>query len=122
MMGHEQVSVKVNAKVDREIAPVVSLLSEIDGLETVASCEGVSGSAPAYVYFNYGDWHKLGALLFERLGPTLWASLQDEATVSLEIFNDSEPMGKLTFDKEATGRVASLLEQLLQARPCRGES
>jgi hypothetical protein len=37
----------------------------------------------------------------------------DRATISVEVFNDSEPLGKLGFDKEATPLVASLLGQLL---------
>jgi hypothetical protein len=73
----------------------------------------VAGSRPAYVYFNYGAWQQIGALLFERLGPPLWHRLEDQATISLEVSNNSEPMGKLSFDKEATDSVASLLDELL---------
>ena len=114
---HEQTWVKVNAQVDRGIARVVSLLNSLDGLQTIDSCEGIAGSKPAHVYFNYGDWRKLGALMFERIGPALWAQFGREALVSVEMFNGSEPMGKLSFDKEATSVVASLLESLLHDRP-----
>jgi hypothetical protein len=55
--------------------------------------------------------------MFDRIGPALWERLGSEALVSVEIFNESEPMGKLSFDKEATDVVASLLDQLLQERP-----
>jgi hypothetical protein len=114
---HEQVWVKVNAPVDRGIARIVAILSSIEGLRTLDSCEGIAGYKPAHVYFNFGSWAKIGSLMFDRIGPALWERLGSEALVSVEIFNESEPMGKLSFDKEATDVVASLLDQLLQERP-----
>ena len=114
---HEQVWVKVNAPVDRGIARIVSILNRLDGLRTIDSCEGIMGAKPAHVYFNYGDWRQISELMFGRIGPTLWGRFGNEAVVSLEVFNESEPMGKLSFDKEATDVVASLLDELLQERP-----
>ena len=114
---HEQVWVKVNAPVDRGIARVVSALNRMEGLRTIDSCEGISGAKQAHIYFNYGDWRQIGELVFDRIGPALWGKLGDEAIVSLEIFNESEPLGKLSFDKEATDVVASLLDELLHERP-----
>jgi len=115
--GHSQVWVKVNAPIDAGIADVVSILNRIEGLHTLDSCEGISGAKPAHVYFNYGDWHQIGDLMFNRLGPALFERFGSEATVSVELFNYSEPMGKLSFDKEATPSVASVLDQLLHERP-----
>jgi hypothetical protein len=109
---HEQVWVKVNAQVDRGVAEVVAVLNRVRGLQTVASCEGIAGEKPAYVYFNYGDWRNVGQFCFELVGPALWNTLKNSATVSLEIFNESEPMAKLAFDKEATNVVASILAEL----------
>jgi len=114
---HEQVWIKVNTRVDRGIARVVSALNCLDGLQTVDSCEGIAKYKPAHVYFYYGDWHQIGTLVFDRIGPALWGRLGNEAIVSLEVFNDSAPMGKLSFDKEATNVVASILEELLYERP-----
>lgn len=115
---HEQVWVKVNSQVDRGIASVVSVLNSVDGLQTLDSCEGIHGSKPAHVYFNYGNWQKMGDFMFNRIGPDLWQHFGNEALVSVEMFNGSEPMGKLIFDKEATNVVASILEQrLLHERP-----
>lgn len=111
---HQQVWVKVNAPVDRGIAKVVSILCRLEHLHTIDSCEGIAGSAPAHVYFTCGDWREIGELLFERIGPALWDRFGNEAVVSLEVFNESAPMGKLSFDKEATGIVASLLDALFQ--------
>jgi hypothetical protein len=109
---HEQVWIKVNAQVDRGVAGVVAALNCLNGLRTIASCEGVSGEKPAYVYFNYGDWRKVGQLCFEVIGPPLWGRLKSSVTISFEIFNESEPMAKLAFDKEATNVVASVLAEL----------
>lgn len=110
---HQQVWVKVNAPVDQGIARVVAALSRLDHLHTLDSCEGIKGSKPAHVYFNYGDWREIGELMFERIGPALWGKCGDQAIVSLEIFNESIPMGKISFDKESTDIVASLLEESL---------
>jgi hypothetical protein len=114
---HEQVWVKVNVPVDRGIARVVSILNRLEGLHTLDSCEGILGAKPAHVYFNYGDWRRIGQLVFEQIGPALWGKFGNEAVVSLEVFNESEPMGKLSFDKEATDAVASLLDGLFYERP-----
>ena len=110
---HEQVWIKVNAPVDRGVVRVVAALNRLDGLHTLDSCEGIAGEKPAHVYFNYGDWRQISHLIFERIGPALWGQCGNGAVVSLEIFNESEPMGKLSFDKEATDVVASILEGAL---------
>jgi len=115
--SHEQVWVKVNAPVDRGIARTVSILNRLNGLHTIDSCEGIAGSKSAHVYFNYGDWRQIGQLMFETIGPAIWGRFGNDAVVSLEIFNESEPMGKLSFDKEATNVVASLLDQVIYERP-----
>jgi hypothetical protein len=114
---HEQVWVKVNAPVDCGIASVVSALSKVDGLQTLQSCEGECGGPHAYVYFHYGDWEKIGALVFTKIGPALWERFGPDALVSVEVFNQSEPLAKLSFDKEATVEVASILENLFHERP-----
>jgi len=58
--GHEQVVVKVNAQVDKGIAPLVEALNGFDGVITLDSCErGVTGAS--YVFFLYGSgWRELG--------------------------------------------------------------
>src|SRR5262249_9629784 len=48
---HNQVVVKVNAEVDEQVAPLVSALSEFDGVLTLDSCQGDAYSM-AYVYFS----------------------------------------------------------------------
>ena len=49
MSGHEETFVKVNARVDSGIAPLIAALNEFPGLCTVDSCEG-----GAWVRFRFG--------------------------------------------------------------------
>ena len=60
---HEQVNIKVNAGCDKDIAPLVEVLNEIEGCITLDSCqEGVLGEA--YIFFTYGNtWQELALLL-----------------------------------------------------------
>lgn len=112
--SHEQVWVKVNAPVDRGIAQVVTALSKLNDLQAVDSCQGEpNGGKAAHVYFYYRDWRSIGELVFERIEPALHAKVGSAATVSVEVFNGSNPMGKLSFDAEATDMVASALDQIL---------
>lgn len=66
---HEQVPVKVNAFVDKGIAPVVEALNAIAGVVTLDSCQqtSVADGGQAVVYFTYGrddkDWRDLAALV-----------------------------------------------------------
>ena len=62
-MKHRQVLIKVNAKCDEGIAPLVATLNEINGLITLDSCErGILGES--YVFFTWGkNWRELGHLL-----------------------------------------------------------
>ena len=105
----QTVWVKVNATVDAGIAEIVSLLSGINGLQTIGSCQG-DGDRPAYVYLYYGDWQQISRFMFEGLAPKLELAGED-ATVSVKIFNGSEPMGKIEFSREATKYIASAIRE-----------
>lgn len=115
--GHKQVWVKVNAPVDAGIAAIVELLNRVPGLRTIDSCEGIPGRKRAHVYFNYGDWKKMSRFAFARLGPHLAKAMDGDLIASVEVFNGSDPMGKLSFDTEATPKVASVIKKLLHERP-----
>jgi len=112
-LRHTSAWVKVNTQVDQGIAEVVSLLSEIDELEAVESCEGYS-DAPAFVYFRYGDWKKLCQFVFEALGPEIYK--QARARASVEVFSGSDPLGKISFASDAIPVVASVLRDFVQAQ------
>jgi hypothetical protein len=114
MSRHKQVFVKVNAEVDAGMATVVSTLNEVEGLQTVESCQGETGGKFAYVYFWFGDWASLSKFLFREVEPTLSDSLGADYRVSVEVFSGSRPTGKIEFSAEATGTVASALKQVVK--------
>ena len=94
-MSHKEIWVKVNAPVDEGIAPIVTLLSEVEGLETLESCQGDSvDEAPAFVFFRFKDWETICRFAFEVVSPAL-ARLDADTSVSVDVFNRGEPMGKI---------------------------
>jgi hypothetical protein len=101
----------VNTQVDRGIAPLVSLLSSIPGVQTLQSCQGFDDS-PAYVYFWYRDWKSTCDLVFGRILPCL-ESAGCSPTVSVEVFNGSQPTAKLSLAAEALAKATSALSKLL---------
>ena len=113
---HSTVWAKVNVPVDEGIAEVVELLSRIPGLQTLDSCQGDPGGRPAHVFFHLGeDWREIGALLFDQLSPRLDA-VRDDGVISLEVFNGSQPRGRIAFSAEATSVVTSALKEVLITR------
>lgn len=111
MTAHQQVWVKVNAQVDAGLAEVVRLLNEVPQLDTLQSCQGFPGEAPAYVYFKFGDWKKLCEFAFSRLAPLLPDN--DGVVLTVEAAGKESPMAKLTFDAAATEAVAAALRRLV---------
>ncbi len=108
--GHKQVWVRVNAPVDSGVARIVELLNSIPKLQTVDSCQGIPGQKLAHVYFYYGDWKRISRFVFHKLRPI-------GKCASVEVFNGSLPLGKLSFEMKATTKVASILQRALQERP-----
>ncbi len=111
--AHKQSWVKVNTQVDSKLREMVSLLSRIPRLQTISSCQGQTGKAQGYVYFCFGNWRVISKFVFEEIAPALRGI---EATVSVEIFNGSEPLGKIGFRAEELNRVTSALKLLLMRR------
>jgi hypothetical protein len=114
MTTHGQTLVKVNAEVDAGIAAAVSTLNEIEGLQTVESCQGVPGIKSAYVYFWFGDWERISRFVFAELAPEL-AHLGGDCRVAVEVFNGSRPTGKIEFSAEAADIVASALKKVVKS-------
>ncbi len=114
MKPHNQVWVKVNAPVDEGIAELVAVLSEVDGLETIASCQGEPAANPqegvrsmAYVFFYFGDWQTISRFAFEIIAPAFDGI--EGAKISVQIFNGSEPMGKLGVGTPSVAKLAAAL-------------
>jgi hypothetical protein len=114
---HKQSWVKVNTPVDTGISEIVELLNRVPHLQTIASCQGWQGRAGAYVYFYYGDWRQISEFAFGRVAPALRGI--EGAEISVEVFNDSDPMGKLSFRAEVTRPLASALKTVFNHRRLR---
>ena len=112
--AHKLAWVKVNVSVDSGIADLVAAFSRIEGLETLASCQGWLGGGEAFVYFYYGDWQMISRLAFEKIATAIQGI--DGAAISVEIFNGSRPMGKLGIAAGALSAVISALIPVLNPR------
>ena len=110
MPQHRQVWVKVNAQVDEGIAEIIALLNTIPHLQTIDSCQGAE-NARAFIYFYLNGWKSVGHFLFEVLEPNLRPITGTE--VSVEMFNGSDPMGKICFRAESEKEVCSALKTAL---------
>ena len=108
METHKQVWVKVNAKVDEKISNIITLLNTVENLFTLDSCEGYKGRA--YVYFRYGNYKTICKFLFGELAPKLIKQYGEDIALSVEIANDLEPIGKISFRKELTNKLYSTLQ------------
>lgn len=111
--NHEQVWVKVNAQVDKNIANIVTALNMVNGLLTLDSCEG--DEKWSYVYFKYGNYKKICYFLFDKLSPNLIKKYGEDITLSVEISDDLEPIGKISFRKELTNRLCFTLKKEVNA-------
>lgn len=115
MEKHAQTWVKVNALVDQGVSDLITALNQIEGLETIASCQGEPAANPqgkeagAYVFFYFGNWQKISQFAFETIAPALKEI--EGAAISVEIFNGSEPMGKLSVRLPSIPVVVAALEQ-----------
>ena len=110
---HEQVCVKVNAHVDEGIADLVAALNSVKGLVTIASCQGWTGVSNAHVYFYFGDWETISRFAFQEIAPAIQGI--DGTSISVEIFNESEPMGKLNI-RDTVPQVTQSVKLMLSRR------
>lgn len=107
--SHPQVWVKVNTCVDERMAKIVELLNTVPHPQTVDSCQGDPGEA--YLYFHLDGWRDVGSFMFEIIEPALRSV--GEYSASVEVFNGSDAMGKITFRAEDSDRVFSALKEVL---------
>jgi hypothetical protein len=111
--NHEQIWVKVNAQVDKNIANIVTALNMVNGLLTLDSCEGDEDWA--YVYFRYGDYKKICDFLFGNLFSNLTKKYGEDLILSVEVRNDLEPIGKISFRKELTNKLHEAIRTKVSA-------
>ena len=121
--SHVQTWVKVNAPVDQGIAEVVSILSEVEGLQTVESCQGepvrdhLDRDVLGFVFFYLGDWRTISEFAFGTIAPALGGI--GGATITVEMFGGSDPMGKLgVLAPEIPKLAAALRQAICRNSPC----
>lgn len=111
VMQHKETSVKVNAWVDRGVAPLVQALNEFPQVYTLQSCEG-----PAEVTFTYGT--EDGLPWAESVKFALWlanefAERREEATcVTLTCQRRFRFHIRLQVEPDAVARVAAELRAM----------
>jgi len=111
MATHTQTWVKVNAPIDERIAELVSVLNQVEGLETLQSCQGDSGERQGYVYFSLDGWQNLCRFVFEDIAPRVKDYLGED--VKLEIVAGARPMARMSFSAEAVPIVTSALKEVV---------
>lgn len=122
-MVHEQVSVKVNARVDRGIAALVSALNTFSNVITVESCEGRDGN-DAHVAFLVGNDHRDLAEFIRELSISLGndRSISDRFFVlSIEWCAGGEnPLGYLRVSPQHIAALAEAITSVAAARSTQG--
>ncbi len=114
MTQHGQTQVKVNAFVDVGIGELISALSEIDGLETLESCQGDSERGDdAFVFFRMNDWRQAGQFLFERLLAAMSPDLRSMVSLRLEAYDVSAAQGSIVMDPCALSLVTQCVCNLI---------
>jgi hypothetical protein len=114
MTIHKQVWIKVNAQVDRGIAPLIEALSVFPGLRTIESCEGNEDTA--WVTFDSGEdeWKPLAELVLEELGPSLMHEFGDRVSLNVTITEGGLYRAEMTLAKAAIPAVSKSIKQLLR--------
>lgn len=115
---HKQVCVKVNAYVDELIAPVIEMLSKVDDLVTLESCQDLKGKGDVFITFQCGidekNYIKLGKIC-EKISRAIYGI--DFAEVSINWSGtryNNIPLGYFQFKKADTKQIASALNNLVK--------
>jgi hypothetical protein len=82
---HQQIWVKVNAPVDKNIAKLIQALSLFPKLRTIESCQG-NGKQKIWVSFTYGNsWQDLSTFIFNYFGIELTKLLGDRIDIYMRV-------------------------------------
>ena len=109
---HEQTWVKVNAPVDKGIAPLIEALSQFPGVRTLDSCEGTAGSA--WVCFDCGeeDWKRLSEFVLAVIGPPLAEEFGDRVELSVRVTESGLYRAEMTVSKAVISAVSKKIAGL----------
>jgi hypothetical protein len=112
MTVHEQTWVKVNAPVDKGIAPLIEALSQFPSVRTLDSCEGTTETA--WVCFDCGevDWKKLSEFVLSVIGPPLMAEFGDRIELTVRITESGLYRAEMTVSKSVISAVSNTVKGL----------
>jgi len=112
-MSHIEIPVKVNAWIDKDIAPLVLALNRFDGVITVDSCQGKNGHG--YVYFtHHGNPEDLASFI-QRLSASIGKKIPSGGDFSfrLEWLAGSErPMAQLVVKGSLVEPLANTITEI----------
>ena len=115
MTVHEQTWVKVNAPVDRGVAPLIEALSQFPSVRTLDSCEGTGEDA--WVCFDCGekDWKRLSRFVLHMIGPTLSEEFGDRVRLTVSVTEAGLYRAEMTVAKSVISEVSASLSRLFRA-------
>jgi hypothetical protein len=115
-MIHEQVYVKVNARVDKGISDLITTLSAFPFIETTESCQGIPGEGEearsAFVFFVAGNWQTMAKFVFGLLGPRLAEQIGPIVVLSASTNGQGDPLVEMRMPAESVNMVASVINDL----------
>ena len=116
--NHKTEWVKVNVPVDKKIKELIKALSCFQKLQTIESCQEITGNR-AYVCFYYGDywnhkWNELTNFIFGFLGPRLVKVLGDDVDISVRIGFNKNIFAELTVRKESIKRAVDTIQDAVK--------
>ncbi len=91
----------------------MSALSEIEGLITLESCQGDTGTRDAYVIFRCGDWLKCGELLFGRILPRMSPDLRADVSLRLQAYDTDTALGRITLEPSVVPVFTQCVREML---------
>lgn len=110
---HKEVLVKVNARCDEGIAPLVQALSKIPELETLESCQGEPGEAHAFVVFTMRrGWQAIGDFLFRQLLPALPPDIRATTSLRVESYDSDVARGWIECEPGALGAMVVYVQTI----------
>ena len=108
MSPRRKISVKVDAWVDEEVAPLVLALSCFEGVVTVASSAG-GGDAEAYVRFRFDGSSREAAVFASDLGGRLRAAGVDYRLAAEWADGEREPLLSLSCSRARIEQLTAAL-------------
>jgi len=109
---HAEVPVKVNAWVDKGVAPLVEALNCYDDVWTTSSCEGNDGSS--HVVFAFNGQPGQFCHIAQRLADSLAKDFPDNDLWRLQVawaYGSAQPLATLHVNKRSVKKISKSLRR-----------